>query len=112
MCIVVEGLVQDSDDEQLAFRAGCFFGKLLEEVDVPAVIGDVLEELAHFVDQDEQAVRRGFGRGSDLIDGGGVDSPLASVGSGFRDSIRDREFRIGASSYDGHNNPVAAKVFL
>ncbi|MNE31457.1 hypothetical protein D3C87_1387980 [compost metagenome] len=53
LSVFVEGLMQDANDKQSAFRAGCGFGQFLKYVDIAAATRGVLQELTHFIEEED-----------------------------------------------------------
>ncbi|EIM72216.1 hypothetical protein A33O_20590 [Nitratireductor aquibiodomus RA22] len=56
--IFIEGLVQDTDNQQSAFATRRGFGELLQDENVRAVLGCAFQEFAHLVDEQEQPAMR------------------------------------------------------
>ena len=67
--VLVEGLVEDAHDHQSVVAARGDLGKLLEEVDVGAVVGGRLQEFPHLVDKHHQAAAGTGVLGGDLTQG-------------------------------------------
>lgn len=55
--VSLESLVKDADDDQLAGTTACRLGKLLEEIDVAAVLCRRLEQLSELVDDNQHPLR-------------------------------------------------------
>ena len=56
--IFLESLMQCADDKKTPVAPGCGFGKLLEDVDIGAVMRGGLGKLAHLVDEQQQPAMR------------------------------------------------------
>ena len=56
--IFLESPMQCADDKKTPVAPGCGFGKLLEDVDIGAVMRGGLGKLAHLVDEQQQPAMR------------------------------------------------------
>ena len=102
--------MQNADDDQPAIAARRGLGELLEKIDVRIAESGMFEELAHFIDDDDEASARRFGRGClELLDhlAAGDARPLPAA-PWTVERLGDSQRRISAAADDRQGCPPLA----
>ena len=108
--VIVERLMENADDDEPAVAARRGFSELLEKIDVRIAESGMFEELAHFINDDNEARARRFGSGRlELLDhlAAGDASPLPAT-SWTVECVGDSQCRIRAAANDRQGCPPLA----